>query len=239
MELLSSHFNPKNQTANQNTGRSSRKRGNRRPRQREGGDSVGKYFGDAWSLAKRTANGLNEIRKLINVEEKFFNVNTSFTIPTTGTINCLSQMGQGTDYNNRIGDSLKIQKLVFRAKLLMNTASTGTIVRVLIIRDLFQQGVDPTFTNVLGGANPLNPKNFLLRDRFSILVDELIYLSNSGEDGCSLHYNIPHEGHIKYIGTTAAAASNGFGSLYLLTVADEATNVPTFTWNSSLYYTDD
>ena len=217
----------------------SKRRGRRGRQPTQGGDSVGKYFGDVWSLAKRTAAGLNEIRKLVNVEEKFLDVSGSQTVSSTGSIVALSQIAQGSDYTNRVGDSIKLQRIEFRAKYIMNTASTGTILRVIIFRDLFQQGVDPTVTNVIGGTGALNPKNFLLRDRFSLLYDELCYMSNVGEDGGVIQFSMPHEGHVKYIGTTAATASNGFGSIYMLLLSDEATNVPTFTWHSSIYFTDD
>jgi len=69
--------------------------------------AVGKYFGDAWSLAKRTATGLNEIRKLINVEEKVIQTdNASATFNTTGTVYSLSTVVQGTDYDERVGNSI-------------------------------------------------------------------------------------------------------------------------------------
>lgn len=190
-------------------------------------------------MAKRTASGLNEIRKLINIETKFLNVASSQTVSNTGSIVPLSQIVQGVNYTERIGDSIKIQKIEFRCKVSMSTSASFTNFRLIIFRDLYQQGADPTITNVLGSASTLNPKNFLLRDRFSLLVDEMFVMSVSGDNACSLEYNIPHEGHIKYIGTTAATASNGFGSIYMLVLSDEATNVPTIAYNSNIYFTDD
>ena len=66
-------------------------------------DAVGEYFGDAWSLAKRTASGLNEIRKLINVEEKDLEtVQASAGFDTTGTVYSLSTIAQGTDFNTHL-----------------------------------------------------------------------------------------------------------------------------------------
>lgn len=190
-------------------------------------------------MAKRTANGLNEIRKLINIETKIVRTASSSNVSTSGIVIPLSLIAQGLNYTDRVGDSIKIQKIECRFKYLMNTASTGSMLRLIVARDLFCQGVDPTLANVLQQTGPLEIKNFLLRDRFSFLVDELLYMGNSGENGGTLVYDIPHEGHIKYIGTTAASASNGFGSLYLLAVSDEGTNVPILTWNTVIYYTDD
>jgi hypothetical protein len=190
-------------------------------------------------LAKRTASGLNEIRKLINIETKFHRVAAGPTVSTTGQVAALSNIAQGLNYTDRVGDSIKLQSIEARFKCIMNTASNGTALRILILRDLYQQGVDPTLAQVLEQTGPLEPRNFLLRDRFSILVDELVYMSNAGDTGTVLEYHIPHEGHIKYIGTTAASASNGFGSLYLMMVSDEGTNIPTVSYNIDFYYTDD
>lgn len=190
-------------------------------------------------MARRTANGLNEIRKLINIETKIVRTASSSNVSTSGIVIPLSLIDQGLNYTDRVGDSIKIQRIECRFKYLMNTASTGSLLRLIVARDLYCQGVDPTLANVLQQSGPLEIKNFLLKDRFSFLVDELLYMSNSGENGGSLVYDIPHEGHIKYIGTTAASASNGFGSLYLLAVSDEGTNVPNLIWNTVIYYTDD
>ncbi len=208
-------------------------------RNRGGSNQVGTYFGDAWSLAKRTAAGLNEIRKLINIETKFLDVSGTSNVSSTGSITALSQIATGTNYTDRVGDSIKLQRLEFTMKYLMNTSSTGTVLRIIVFRDLYQQGSDPTITNVIGGASPLNPKNFLLRDRFSFLFDDLVFMSNVGDDGGVIRFTMPHEGHVRYIGTTATAASNGFGSIYMLLISDEATNTPSVTWHSSIYFTDD
>jgi len=69
--------------------------------------AVGEYFEDAWSLAKRTATGLNEIRKLINIEEKNLETLVSATaFDTNGTVYSISTVAQGTDYTQRVGDSI-------------------------------------------------------------------------------------------------------------------------------------
>jgi len=214
------------------------------PRSKKG-DSVGQYFGDAWSLAKRTANGLNEIRKLINIEEKIQAGTVSSTPDRTGNVYPLTQMAQGIDYaNNRVGDSIKLQTIQFRAKVLLNGSATGTACRVLVVRDLFNiGGGDPTTAQILQDVAstfaPLSPMNWLLRDRFSVLCDETFDLSSGGNQCATFYWNVAHEGHVKYVGTTAAAASNGPGSLYLVAISDEATNTPALSVDFRVTFTDD
>ncbi len=206
----------------------------------QGSDSVGKYFGDAWSLAKRTAVGLNEIRKLINIETKIIDTTLSpSSIDNSGTIVSLTSVAQGLDYNNRIGDSIKLQRIQIRSKILMNTTSTGSVMRVILFRDLYQNGTAPTFTNLLGGAGTLNPINWLLKDRFAILADELLFLSPNGQDGAVSEIDLQHEGHVKYIGTSSSSGSNGFGSVYLAALSDESTNLPQLSFHCRVTFTDD
>jgi len=220
-----------------------------RPRRRKGRPSdeehVGKYFGDAWSLAKRTATGLNQIRKLINVEEKVIEVDsTSATFTTTGTLVSLSTVAQGSDFNERVGNSIKLQEIEVNARIFMNTASGNSVYRFIIVRDLDGYGTAPAVSSILSNGvgtttAPLAIKDFLNRKRFSFLFEEMGTLSPQGERGVYISVRIPHEGHILYLGSTATAASNGKGSLYLLVLSDETVNMPTIAFQSRVTFTDD
>lgn len=232
------------QAPNQQTGRSVRVNRQRRRQRRNAGDSVGRYFGDAWSLAKRTAVGLNEIRKLINVEEKELVTSVSSTgFGTSGVISPISRVAQGTDYDERIGNSIKMQHIEVRGRIFKNTSATTSVMRVLLVRDLDGYGTIPTVANILEditiGSPPLTQHNFLNRKRFSYLFDELLTLNNTGDSSAVFEIYMPHEGHIQYLGSTAAAASDGKGSLYMLFISDEATNTPTFSFSSRIVFTDD
>lgn len=223
-----------------------------RTRQRKGrakrggnGDEVGKYFGDAWSLAKRTATGLNEIRKLINVEEKVIEVDyASNTFDTSGDLISISTVAQGLNFNERVGNSIKLQEIEINARIFMNTTSGNTVYRFLVVRDLDGYGTTPTPADILSNGvgsstAPLAIKDFLNRKRFSILFDEMGTLSPQGERGVYIHVKMDHAGHILYLGTAAAAASNGKGSLYILVLSDETVNVPSLAFQSRVTFTDD
>jgi len=209
------------------------------------GDDVGKYFGDAWSLAKRTASGLNEIRKLINVEEKVIEVDyASNTFDTSGDLVSISTVVQGLDYNQRVGNSIKLQEIEINARIFMNTTSGNTVYRFLVVRDLDGYGTTPAVSDILangvGSATaPLAIKDFLNRKRFSILFDEMGTLSPQGERGVYITVKMEHAGHILYLGSTAAAASNGKGSLYILVLSDETVNMPSLAFQSRVTFTDD
>lgn len=211
----------------------------RRRQVKTSGDSVGKYASDAWSLAKRTAYGLNEIRKLINIETKIAEATGTSSIDTAGAVTSISLIAQGLDYQNRIGDSIKLQRIEFRVRWTVGTG-TASFIRTLLVRDLDNYGTKPALGDVLQTVSVLSPKDYLNADRFSILYDELGTLNQSDANSVST-FDMAHEGHVKYLGTTAADASSGKGSLYLMFLSSETAgaNAPTVVLHSRLYYTDD
>ena len=194
-------------------------------------------------MAKRTASGLNEIRKLINIEEKALDFSQgSFAFDTTGTVVAVSQIVQGLDFNNRVGDSLKMQQIQFRYRVFRGGGATTSIVRVMLIRDLDCQGALPTTANILANVGsaqaPTSPLNWLNRKRFAILYDNLTAVTST-DIGFTDSISMAHEGHILYLGTAANAASMGKGSLFVLVVSDETTNTPSIAWQTRIVFTDD
>jgi hypothetical protein len=195
-------------------------------------------------LAKRTAVGLNEIRKLINIEEKVIQVSVTSTAATTaGSLNSISSIVQGLDFTNRIGDSIKLQRIEVRGRIYRNSSATTSLVRVLCVRDLDGYGTAPNPGDIMESVGavdaPLSPYDYLNRKRFSVLYDDFMSVDNTGDSSKVFAFDVPHEGHILYLGTTAAAASNGKGSLYMLFFSDEGTNTPTYAFYSRVYFTDD
>lgn len=153
-------------------------------------------------------------------------------------------MAQGTNYfGNRIGNSVKLQNMFFRIKLQIGTAASRTLTRVIVFRDLDGYGVQPTITDILASSGTttsvLYPKSFLNSERFSFLYDELVDLNISDKQLVSLDIQIPHEGHVKYLGTTSTAGSNGKGSVYIAFICDESTLVPSYAFHSRVFFTDD
>ncbi len=231
--------------ANTSRGRAPRGRGSRRSRRR-GGDSVGKYFGDAWSLAKRTASGLNEIRKLINVEHKFVDVNVTTNTSRGGSTDYLCPIGQGNGLNDREGNSVRVQYLSFKGALYRNTAATTVeTVRVMIVRDLHNTGSDPPVSSILETVStayaPFQHRDMLngphYNNRFSILYDEFFTL-DTYHPTHAINFRSDHPCHISFNGTGSTGASAGAGAYYLVTVTDVATNASNISFSSRIVYTD-
>jgi len=200
---------------------------------------IEKYAGDAYDLAISTAKGLQAIRKLINIETKVLDTVNGATIPNTGTVSTVSSIAQGLDYTNRVGDSIKIQYMEFKFRWTIGASATNSFVRVMVVRDLDGYGSTPALTDILATANVLSPINYLHKDRFSVLFDEVEVLTSANNTSSVGAYLTPHAGHIKYLGTSSSTASNGKGSVYMVFLGSEATNVPRVDFYSRIAFTDD
>lgn len=224
-------------------GRSSRgRRSGRRNRPKNSSTAAGRYVSDAWSLAKRTATGLNEIRKLINIEHKFFDLNSNLTSTQAGTVQYLTGIAQGVDLSNRVGDSIKIQTLEFNATCYMGVTTPASC-RIIIVRDLENGGAAIAGSDVLanvGGAGAATSLfNYINAEkRFAIIFDELISLDTSNSTQ-TLHMKMSHGGHIFFRDTTAAVTNGAEGVLYLLVTTDVAATGPTVRSSFRVTYTDD
>ncbi len=223
--------------------RSGPRRGARRDR---GKEAVSKYAGDAYDLARRTWSGLNEIRKLINIEEKYLDTAVNQTPDQNGALTCVTQLAQGTTMNTRVGNSIKVQNLEILGRIAVGSSvTTYSVVRVVILRDMEGQGTAPVGSDVfetLGtSAAPRQPLDWLNRKRFGILYDSLIALTptSGGSSVKPFAFKMALDKHVLYRGTTAAAASDGEGSIYVCTVSDEPTNTPSVGLTCRITYTDD
>ncbi len=208
---------------------------------RNKGNAVATYANDAWSLAKRTAIGLNEIRKFINIETKFLDSNNNDTANQAGTVSYLSGISQGTDLNNRVGDSIRIQSIWFAGTCAVVTNNSS--LRVIIVKDNENGGAAPVGSDVLqnaGGAGAaVAAYNYINKDRFTVIYDELLALNTVSPPTDVLKYESSINFHIKYRGTGATAASAAEGSLWMLTFTDLAATQPTLRYTCRITFTDD
>ncbi len=207
---------------------------------------VEKYAGDAYDLALRTADGLNYIRKLINVEEKYFDVTGASTAAdSNGTVVNAFPVAQGVTGTDRVGDSVKLQGIRAVFWLRMSTGATRTACRCLLVRDLENAGAAPNVSDILkstsSSQSPVCPYNFInTRTRFKILFDEIVALSINGEETAVISTDFKHEGHVRFRGATGSNSSMAQGSLWLLFISNETSlNLPDITYFIRTTYTDD
>ncbi len=180
-------------------------------------------------------------RKYLNPELKSHDVANQDTITDgAGKILNLSNIVQGLDSVNRIGRSIKVKEFSFNAVLTQNSSATNTQVRIIIIADQQQEGSnDPSWLEVCVAVAPTSLLNVTsTRKRFKILYDRLFTLSIANVTMIPFRFKKKMSHVIQYTGTTAADASNGKGSLYLMAISNEVTNDPTLDISTRILYLD-
>lgn len=178
---------------------------------------------------------------------------------STGALVLMPLIAQGLDDGQRIGDSVRIKKIELRQFLSQSTAATaGDLFRTLIVYDKQANGAAPTFAQVItdntaGGYLAIGtPNNVYISpggmgtSRFKILYDKLnVFDQQVALAGTTSQ--ISRENHIvlnklnlpiNYSGTGSTVASIASGSVYILTVGVNNTNVTSSVASWAIDYTD-
>lgn len=184
--------------------------------------------------------GYNMLKGIINSELKRFDTNTATTLVNTGVITCINQIAAGDDVNNRQGNSILGKYLTWNYQLVMDAAAVHSNIRCMIIADTENIGVAPSLSDILQVAtannNITSPINVDTTDRYTVLYDRLHALSATGQQSVVRKVYRGLNFHLKYTNT----GSSGFqkNSLFLVMIADNATNPPSITYSTRLAYYD-
>lgn len=164
-----------------------------------------------------------------------------------GTIQELSLVPQGDNYNQREGVQLRPTKLHCRFHIGLG-AIAGSFVRLIIFRwhpSIAATGSpvaasildNTTPTNLLGTSGaPMCPQQFIEKSMYSILHDKTYVLDQSVKEQQFVEFNIYGKklgGKVKYTGTS----TNSFNGIFMLALSDLAVG-PAVTLMSELHYKD-
>lgn len=189
------------------------------------------------SMAKTALRKVNKLNSIVKSELK--TIDHLFPTPQSGipTITSLTSLIQGTDYNQRIGRSIRLKSVQYQGNIGMNASATSTLYRIVIFVDNDNTGTPPASTDIgIGTVNDIRSSNPNAMKRFTILQDRLIRMATGNV------LNFPLKGFrrlnhsVKYDGTAAIDTSQG--SLWLLTVSDQAINQPSITCTARVRYWD-
>lgn len=203
--------------------------GRRRMRRRRAPKSSG--WGGYLSTAGRALSLATRVASLINVEYKNIDVTGSGNMAATWTVVPISEVAQGDDQTNRNGRSILAKSINLQVGMTAaSLASSSYRTRLAIFVDDMQQGVAPVGTDVWTANGMEALRNVVTKQRrFRILFDRCYTINpdDGGNSAISVRRFIKlYKHHIKYIGTTAAAASDGFGSLYFAYITDASATFP-------------
>ena len=158
----------------------------------------------------------------------------------SGVIACLSQTAQGNNFFDRQGLSIKAVALELRTVCQQTGANSA--MREIVFIDWDNQGATPTLADLLSVSGtaeaPLSPFFYKNRERFEILSDRLFEL-DTVQNTLNVHVDkFRLDTHVKYLGTTAVAASNGEGSIFVALVSQASAVYPTVEFYARLHYVD-
>lgn len=199
------------------------------------------YYGQWGNFATKWGPALIAAKSLLNVEKKTHDDERSGTIGSGGAIYSLTDIQQGDDYDTRDGRSIKIISMENRSTFTINAAATNTYVRAIyfVDKNLQDSGTLAGVTDVLDAAdvNSFRNPDPVMMSRFKILSDRIYGMSNSGSNEVrtsKFYKKMQH--HVKFSGI--AAADSAQGTICLLLISSEVTNVPTISAYTRFRYVD-
>lgn len=188
--------------------------------------------------------GFKFLKSVINVEKKYIELQTTSVAPTSsGIVTYLSGLAQGDDQQTRDGISIKAKYINLRMSALVNASATATIARIILFVDNDNQGALPAVGDLLDQANVNSQLNQFNGRRFTVLYDRQLQLNQvdmktwlPDPDGKGVYRKLNM--HIKYRGSAAAITSAGENAVFLLTISNEISNVPSISFSSRIRFID-
>lgn len=171
----------------------------------------------------------------------------SFTqvIDSTGQVNPISLLNQGTDYTQRVGRSIKMKSLEFKAKAYA-TPATGIRQQccVMLVLDQDVDGGVGIIAGMLTAVNPLSPRNLTFRDRYICLKrwNFTVYPDTMANNTKTLDYykriNITE---LFNSGNAATIADVQKGAIYVVSLGDVVAGATagSLTYTARIRFTDD
>lgn len=195
-------------------------------------------------MAAKAMSGVNYLRKLINVERKFNDtVYAEAKQTTTPVITWISDISQGTDYNQREGLSVKLASLQFKGTVYASDTVSGlgaryeSLVRVIIFCDM-EGGSGFSAADLLEASTNINsPLNHTNGKRFIVYHDKYYTVSSGGPSIKEVKVFRKNNEHIRWSNSTTGQRE---GHLYVLTMSDETVsdNEPSISWYARIRYID-
>ncbi len=196
---------------------------------------------------------LSDLRKKVNKNSRILNsretkrIRQAFadtTPTTTATVQNVSALISGAGAAGRNGDKVHAKSISFQGSYLKNGASVSTLMRFMIFRDNEGTTTAPTLAEIFDSEsdffdNHQRSVGIQPMKRFTVIWDKMIVMNESFDGQATagtwkmkkrLNFNILYSG--------AASTDEGKNSLWLMTISDEATNVPSVVGDIVFEYTD-
>lgn len=185
--------------------------------------------------------GVKRLQELVNTEFDYVDSSSSTTVASAGTLRLLNGMAQGDTASSREGNSIRMKSYYMKYQIANNATAVNTNTRVILVLDKQSNGAQPLVTDILATNTVVSPRNLDNRKRFKILYDKCHSLGTAGPANINTEFYFKNQQtHVAYyngsnLGTIADIATN---ALYLLTISDQATNLPAINYYFRLRFID-
>ncbi|UOF81473.1 capsid protein [Circoviridae sp.] len=189
----------------------------------------------AMQIASKALSAARYLRKLINVEYKYHDVQYTTAPSNTAVVQLLSSIAGGSDVNTRGGNSVKAVSLTMRGDCTMNASATVTAIRYIVF--IWNDNTSPINTDILDADTTVSNRNMEKTDKIRVLIDKVIYLDNYSKRAMQIRPKVFKLGHhMRWSSSTNTAVESG--SIWIYVVCNEGTNTPTNTLNFRLRFID-
>lgn len=170
----------------------------------------------ALALARKT-------RRLLNVEFKVkYTTQALISINTTPVFQCLTNMAQGTNDDERVGNNILAKSLNWRFYF-SKVNGQNAVIRAIIFRDVAGQGATPGVTDLLQVQDVNSPLNLDNGKRFRVLKDYYDQLSNGGKTILLRKGGLKQiNTHCEFDGTGSGVADTTNGHLWVMWMSNIA-----------------
>lgn len=193
------------------------------------------YLSSNYNQGKQLARDVKKLKKLINIERKVHTIDQTVNGTYSASLVTLNNPAQGVADTQRIGDSIKNQKLDFAFSI---TSGSDCEARIMIIED---KNNDITASDLLlfNGTvfATLSPKQWDHRYKTKVLYDKAFTLA-AGQDTHlrigKFNLNLGH--HTQFDNTSTTILT---GAYKLVFVSNTVAATPILRFTSRVEYTDD
>lgn len=198
----------------------------------------------AYGLAKAAYSTTMFLKDVINTEYKDYTLDMGANFfDDSGTVYDIIGNGgplgpgitQGVTSEQRTGDSIKLQRMVFRGLVAKNSSAQLTTIRVIIFRGKAENGISYAPIDLLETINVYSHKSDNRRYDTEFLYDEIFVLDNVKSQYVEFDWNMELNWHTHYQAGTSAVADQG---LYMFVLSTENTNTPNIRGMWRISYTD-
>lgn len=185
----------------------------------------------ALSVAKTALRVARRVQKQQEIHH-IYDYETNVTPGTTPAVYAMNDCKQGTDEGNRLGDDINMKSMVIQYDVAIDNLMTTTDnVRLVVVKDKQNVGVEPAFASVFlaNGVSTLKDERSPYARRYKVLKDMRLSLDAGGKRSAIGTIRIPLNFKATYNGNAGDYTDLRENGLFLMLVG--AQNTYKSAWN--------